>query len=176
MDSPELHEIAEKKAKLSLEVSSFRRELDALVSERESFLVERREEALRVVGSVMEAAHKLLSEASETAQGVDGYLSALKDATAALYEAREGFRGWRETEETRLKALAKEAETKASEMQAQAAILSEERMKLKAAWRDLGLMSEQARKDEQDAKAERRKLMENKKFMDETYGRSIKGQ
>lgn len=167
---PGLHEIAEKKARLSLEVSAFRRELDALKSERDSFLVERREEALAVVGSVMEAAHKLLSEASDTANGVDVYISALKDATTALYEAREGFHKWRDTEETRLKDLREETDKKTGEMLVQAAKLSEERMRLKDAWRDMGLMSEQARKDEQSAKAERRKLMENKKYMDEKYG------
>lgn len=167
MDAPELYAIQAAKAQVSLEVVAFRRELDSLALEKESFLQGREKEAQQAVTAVMESAQKLLSEAADAAKEVNVYTRALQEAFKTLSEGRKDFRAWKETEERRLHAFEEEVQVRSKEMAKEAEKLAFERMKLNGAARELDLVSEQARKDLALAQEERRKLMENKKFMDE---------
>lgn len=163
METLDLYEINEIKAKANVEVAALRREIVELAKQKGAFLEKRELEASETVKSVMEASRSLLSEARETAEKVSEYLKAINDAHCGVQDAREGFEKWKDSEETRLVALKADCERKSSDMQARTLEMSAERDRLTTAIKDLRLVSAKAKADEESARKERQKLARNKK-------------
>lgn len=174
----DLHEIEATKARISLEVSAFRRELDILKSDKETFLEDRRKEAEKIVADIMEASHKLLSEAKDSTSSVEMYLKTLSTYRKGLEEATEAFQAYRDEEIEKIAGFRELADKNVSEMTKKTESLRLERMRLQTAKNELELASEQARKDFEKARLEREKLAKNKDyiaFLKKNYGRRKEG-
>lgn len=172
---PELETINEKKAQISMEIMEFRRELDALKQDKQAYLLGRETEALAVVQSVMTASHRLLSEAEDTAEAVDKYLETVRGATNDLKEAQTLFAEWKDMEEQKLLETRTFVQTKIDQMAIETDRLVNLKQEISGACKELETKRSLSKKDFEEARKERAKLLKNKQFMD-SYGTGKTGQ